>query len=277
MIHKKFNLFGRFIPAWVLAGLLILAASGAATGTVLAGQVTGDLNVTISQSLLVGDVDTRTKTGSSAGAYDAVTDDETAFSSGIELLQGDCYYVGLFLENASDFDLTGDMMLDLPEGVTADAVVSGFSEIAFDILSGPPAGDNHTALGLSMHSVLGRETVRVDVYDKENNLVGRIANVSAPVDGGGFLGIVAVEGNTIGRVNIFDPGNGGEGVYDVAAYFINPCPWDISGDGNVGAADLLGLLIAWGPNKGHPADFDGDGFVGASDLLALLVNWGPCP
>ncbi|MEE9130664.1 MAG: hypothetical protein V3T84_11650 [Phycisphaerales bacterium] len=55
------------------------------------------------------------------------------------------------------------------------------------------------------------------------------------------------------------------------------CPADLNGDGSVGAADLLSLLVSWGPCKGCPADFDGDGTVGASDLLTLLVNWGPCP
>ena len=54
------------------------------------------------------------------------------------------------------------------------------------------------------------------------------------------------------------------------------CTGDIDGDGTVGAADLLALLVAWGPNPLHPADFDGDGIVGASDLLILLANWGPC-
>ena len=54
------------------------------------------------------------------------------------------------------------------------------------------------------------------------------------------------------------------------------CPWDLDGNGSVGAADLLALLIAWGPNPGHPADFNGDGSVGSADLLALLINWGPC-
>ncbi len=56
-----------------------------------------------------------------------------------------------------------------------------------------------------------------------------------------------------------------------------PCPWDIDGNGSVGASDLLSLLVSWGPCKSCPADFDGNGNVGASDLLALLVNWGPCP
>ncbi len=49
---------------------------------------------------------------------------------------------------------------------------------------------------------------------------------------------------------------------------------DLNDDCNVGAADLLALLVAWGRNPGHPADFDGDGNVGASDLLVLLVAWG---
>ncbi|MEE8154316.1 MAG: VCBS repeat-containing protein [Phycisphaerales bacterium] len=55
------------------------------------------------------------------------------------------------------------------------------------------------------------------------------------------------------------------------------CTADLDGDGSVGAADLLTLLAAWGPNPGHAADFDGDGNVGASDLLVLLANWGTCP
>ncbi len=50
---------------------------------------------------------------------------------------------------------------------------------------------------------------------------------------------------------------------------------DLNDDCNVGSADLLVLLVAWGPNPGHAADFDGDGNVGASDLLVLLAGWGP--
>ena len=53
-------------------------------------------------------------------------------------------------------------------------------------------------------------------------------------------------------------------------------PADLNGDGSVGATDLLGLLVNWGPcAKGCClADLDLDGAVGASDLLILLVNWG---
>ena len=56
-----------------------------------------------------------------------------------------------------------------------------------------------------------------------------------------------------------------------------PCPGDVDGDQMVGINDFLLLLLAWGPNPGHPADLDGDGVVGINDLLALLADWGPCP
>ncbi|MEE8154786.1 MAG: FG-GAP repeat protein, partial [Phycisphaerales bacterium] len=72
-----------------------------------------------------------------------------------------------------------------------------------------------------------------------------------------------------------DQQRGAAYVFDVAPNC--NCPHDLDLDGSVGAADLLALLVSWGPCKGCPADFDNNGNVGASDLLALLANWGPCP
>ncbi|TVQ31571.1 MAG: hypothetical protein EA376_08855 [Phycisphaeraceae bacterium] len=59
-----------------------------------------------------------------------------------------------------------------------------------------------------------------------------------------------------------------------------PCPWDLTGSGSVGAADLGTLLGCWGSNPTGPcvaADFTGSNSVGAADLGTLLGNWGPCP
>lgn len=57
-----------------------------------------------------------------------------------------------------------------------------------------------------------------------------------------------------------------------------PCPADLDDDGTVGAADLSGLLAAWGgcPKKSCVADLDGDGGVGSADLAILLGAWGGC-
>ena len=48
---------------------------------------------------------------------------------------------------------------------------------------------------------------------------------------------------------------------------------DITGDCEVGAADLLFLLGEWGKTD-SPADINGDGIVNAADLLVLLGDWG---
>ena len=62
------------------------------------------------------------------------------------------------------------------------------------------------------------------------------------------------------------------------AFLLTPIsPGDIDHDGDVDAADLLVLLIAWGPcaDCGDcPADLDDDCAVGVTDLLILLGNWG---
>ena len=58
---------------------------------------------------------------------------------------------------------------------------------------------------------------------------------------------------------------------------IDAPPGDLNGDCEVGASDLLTLLVSWGPCarcESCPADLNGDCVVGAADLLILLVNWG---
>ncbi len=56
------------------------------------------------------------------------------------------------------------------------------------------------------------------------------------------------------------------------------CEGDLSGNGQVDAADLGILLSVWGtaPTDGQ-GDLNHDGFVTAADLSALLVQWGACP
>ena len=69
----------------------------------------------------------------------------------------------------------------------------------------------------------------------------------------------------------------GDGLVDRTILVRARYKFDLDNDGNVGASDLLALLVAWGTDPGGPPDLDGDGIVGSSDLLSLLVNWGPCP
>lgn len=77
-----------------------------------------------------------------------------------------------------------------------------------------------------------------------------------------------------------DTGAGTAPIVDRGAYEFQPppppaCPADLDGNGTVDAADLAGLLAAWG-SSGSPADLDGNGTVDAADLAALLGAWGNC-
>jgi probable HAF family extracellular repeat protein len=66
---------------------------------------------------------------------------------------------------------------------------------------------------------------------------------------------------------------------EIHAFLLAPprLPGDINGDGEVGIADFLLLLAAWGPCPDPPdlcpADLDGDGTVSVNDFLTLLANW----
>ncbi|TVQ31350.1 MAG: hypothetical protein EA376_09570 [Phycisphaeraceae bacterium] len=61
-------------------------------------------------------------------------------------------------------------------------------------------------------------------------------------------------------------------------FVLRAIPGDLTGDGNVGSADLAILLGSWGPCPPAPdpcsADLSGDGAVGSADLAILLGNWG---
>lgn len=61
---------------------------------------------------------------------------------------------------------------------------------------------------------------------------------------------------------------------DFAGCDTNDCPADLNGDNIVNAADLAGLLGAWGTAGG---DLNGDGITNAADLAGLLGAWGACP
>jgi hypothetical protein len=86
----------------------------------------------------------------------------------------------------------------------------------------------------------------------------------ADCDGSGGIDICEILGETSDDAD-------GDGIPDACQ-----CPADLDASSEVGLADLLALLAAWGPCADCPEDLDGDGDVGFEDLLALLIAWGPC-
>ncbi|MHC5025331.1 MAG: hypothetical protein ACYTGR_01045 [Planctomycetota bacterium] len=56
------------------------------------------------------------------------------------------------------------------------------------------------------------------------------------------------------------------------------CPADITDDGMVDTADVVDLILAWGPCSGLClADLDGNGAVDTVDLIQMISAWGLCP
>ena len=116
---------------------------------------------------------------------------------------------------------------------------------SFDIISGPPAGGNHTALG--MHGATNQQgpfPVDVRVFDKNEQQIGGPFEIVVGSDVTQFLGILATGGDTIGRVNLSSSIL--EGVFDVQTYLPDPCPTDINGDGATDVLDLIDLLLQFG-------------------------------
>jgi hypothetical protein len=56
--------------------------------------------------------------------------------------------------------------------------------------------------------------------------------------------------------------------------YIDPCPADLTGDGEVAGGDLGIMLIGWGTPLG---DITGDGITDGLDISFLIGAWGPCP
>ena len=68
----------------------------------------------------------------------------------------------------------------------------------------------------------------------------------------------------------------GVGVSCEASSCVASCAGDVTGDGLVGASDLLAIISAWGCVECEDEDIDGNGVVTTGDLLQLLAAWGHC-
>jgi hypothetical protein len=115
--------------------------------------------------------------------------------------------------------------------VNNNALVSNFFVNSFEIISGPPAGDNHTAFALEILSLAGPlpTVIHVTVYDKEDTELGKY--VLDYTGGKRFLGILTKDQVTIGRIDIWDVSNGAEGISSIAA-FAKPNPFGCPGQGD---------------------------------------------
>ena len=130
MTHRTLSSIPR---PWLWGGALALVfiSAGAATGTVLSGNIAGLVPFTASQSLLVQNV-TMNATDVQLGT---VKDDRTGFTASAEMNTGDGYTVNLTLANESNQSLVGEFTLLPPSGVQVSVV--GQNDAACVVQQGP--------------------------------------------------------------------------------------------------------------------------------------------
>jgi hypothetical protein len=134
-MSKSVKILGKkALPIWLLVVVLVACGAGAAAGTVLAGKVTGEVPVAVSQALLTqvpvwkasltntteAEVtqqvaDHATMVAMPNRSFGAVADDNTAFQAAAEMAVGDWAYFYLPLKNASENELIGLLTLSVPE------------------------------------------------------------------------------------------------------------------------------------------------------------------
>jgi hypothetical protein len=99
-----------------------------------------------------------------------------------------------------------------------NALVANFFVDSFDIISGPPAGDNHTAIGLELIDFFSGGLVHITVYDKSDQELAKFDVNVPPPPGKAFLGILRKDRETIGRIDVWDPANGAEGISSISLW-----------------------------------------------------------
>ncbi|MCD6452901.1 MAG: DUF11 domain-containing protein [Dehalococcoidales bacterium] len=131
-MKKRVHIFKRSIPIWLLVLALIACAAGAAVGTILGKKVIGDVPVTVSQALLVGEPSfPNMPSGVSRQTFritpqppdryiGIVGDDAASFRAGAEVDTGDVYLIKLPLKNASQQDMAAELTLTLPQSIEAE-------------------------------------------------------------------------------------------------------------------------------------------------------------
>ncbi len=131
-MNKSVRILGnKAIPVVLLVISLVACGAGAAAGTVLAGKVTGEMPVAVSQALLVeapkwADSVT-TDTNEPQQVYRHVSwihkpnrsvgvaaDDNTAFQAAAEMAVGDWAAFCLPVKNASENDLVAELTFNVP-------------------------------------------------------------------------------------------------------------------------------------------------------------------
>jgi len=125
-----------------------------------------------------------------------------------------------------------------------NALVANTFDDSFAIISGPPAGANHTGMAFDVISLSGPvpTTIHVTVYGKNDQELGKF--IVDYLGGKAFVGILTKDPTlTIGRVDIWDTGGGAEGVSFIQPFWQMPGGNECSPPGQCGTHELCGTGV----------------------------------
>jgi len=115
-MKKHIILPGKKSVPWLVVMALCITGAGAAVGTVLTGQVTGDMPTTVNQAIVVDsenwDIDDLSS--HAARRFVGVSDDATSFIAAAEIATGEELTINLPLGNLSNEDALAVITIDAP-------------------------------------------------------------------------------------------------------------------------------------------------------------------
>ncbi len=151
-MSKSVKILGKkAIPVWLLVIALVACGAGAAAGTVLAGKVTGEIPVAVSQAILTEApiwtviLDEPTVQPQQVNlhfdwvhvpvrTFGAAADDNTAFQAAAEMAVGDWAAFNLPLKNASQNELIALVTLSVPECLEVEVYAPALATNILDVV-----------------------------------------------------------------------------------------------------------------------------------------------
>jgi hypothetical protein len=106
-------------------------------------------------------------------------------------------------------------------GNPSNAIVSNFAEDSFDLVL---TRGLLTAMSFHALSLSGSDSIDITVYDLSGRVLGEFSGLDAPAEGHGYGIIFSGFGRFIGRVNIYDAGDGQEGLLGEAIFYAGDIP-----------------------------------------------------
>lgn len=257
---------GKTLPLWLLVFICVAIGSGAAMGTVLAGDISGVVPVAVSQSILIDgagfDIDDVTfGDGTAIGrAHVSTADQNTGFQVATEVAVGDKFLISIPVINASNNPIIGLITLEQCSTGGLQLDVDERSLLALTHVTAPPedAAARGAPLSVGTHIYQTRYWTLADADDDGVVDVNDVIMATAVGDTGTVTvnAVNAVLGQityTVSGVITALTADYWYGSEITMLAQVGPCQWKFQADGSVGnnKSGDIEIIVAH-PDSGAP-------------------------